>query len=112
MAEVWERLTVNKKSSQRFHMERSNLKTLKEVEAKERRLVEASNRFAAFEDLDAEVEISSVWETIRENITISAKKSLGYYELKKHKPLFDEGFSKLVDQRKELNCSGCRIQVK
>jgi hypothetical protein len=34
-------------------------------------------------------------ETIRENIKISVKESLGYYELKKHKPLFDEGCSKL-----------------
>jgi hypothetical protein len=32
---------------------------------------------------------------IRENIKISAKESLGYYELKKHKPWFDEGSSKL-----------------
>jgi hypothetical protein len=35
-----------------------------------------SNRFAALEDLDANVEIDSVWEIIRENITISAKESL------------------------------------
>jgi hypothetical protein len=27
-----------------------------------------SNRFAALEDFDAEVETSSAWETIRENI--------------------------------------------
>jgi hypothetical protein len=40
-------------------------------------------------------------ETIRENIKISAKESLGYYELKKHKPWFDEGCSKLLDQRKQ-----------
>jgi hypothetical protein len=31
-----------------------------------------------------------IWETIRENIKISAKENLGYYELKKHKTLFDE----------------------
>jgi hypothetical protein len=37
-------------------------------------------------NLDAEVEINSAWETIRENIKISAKESLGYFELKKHKP--------------------------
>jgi hypothetical protein len=30
--------------------------------------------------------IVEAWETIRENIKISAKESLGYYELKKHKP--------------------------
>jgi hypothetical protein len=42
------------------------------------------------EGLDAEVEINSAWETIRENINISAKDSLGYFEMKKHKPWFDE----------------------
>jgi hypothetical protein len=46
------------------------------------------------QDLEAEVEINSVLETIRKNIQILAKKSLGYYELKKHKPWFDEGCSK------------------
>jgi hypothetical protein len=93
-------------------MERFNLKKLNEVEGKEQFHVELSNRFAALEDLDAEVEINSVWEMIRENIQISAKESLGYFELKKHKPWFDEGCSKLLDQRKQLNCSGYRIQVK
>jgi hypothetical protein len=39
------------------------------------------------------------WEMIIENIKISAKKSLGYYELK-HKAWFDEGCSELLDQRK------------
>jgi hypothetical protein len=53
--------------------------------------------FAAFEDLDAEVEINSAWETIRENIKLSAKESLGYFELKKHKPWLDKGCSKLLD---------------
>jgi hypothetical protein len=38
------------------------------------------------EDLDAGVEINSAWKMIRKNIKISAKESLGYYELKKHKP--------------------------
>jgi hypothetical protein len=47
------------------------------------------------------VKINSNWETIRENINISAKESLGYFELKKHKSWFDEGCSKLLDQRKE-----------
>jgi hypothetical protein len=49
-----------------------------------RNSIEVSNRFAAFEDLDSEVEINSASETIRENIKFSAKQSLGYYELKKH----------------------------
>jgi hypothetical protein len=53
------------------------------------------------EDLNAEVEVNSAWETIRENIKISAKKSLVYSELKKHKPWFNEGCPKLLDQRNQ-----------
>jgi hypothetical protein len=44
--------------------------------------VEASNRFAALEDIDAEVEINSALETIGENIKHSARDRLGYYELR------------------------------
>jgi hypothetical protein len=83
VAKVRERLAVNKQRSHRFHMERFNLKKLNEVEGKEQFPVEFSNRFAA---LDAEVEINNAWETIRENIKISANESLRYYELRKHKP--------------------------
>jgi hypothetical protein len=47
------------------------------------------------------MEINSAWETIRGSINISAKESLGYFEFKKHKPWFQEGCSKLLDQRKQ-----------
>jgi hypothetical protein len=47
-------------------------------------------------DLDAEVDINCIWETVGEHINISDKETLDYYEQKKHKP----------------NCSGYRIQVK
>jgi hypothetical protein len=53
------------------------------------------------ENLDDDVDINRAWETIRENINISAKESPGYYKLKKHKPWFDEGCSKLLDWRKQ-----------
>jgi hypothetical protein len=53
------------------------------------------------EDLDAEVEINTIWEMIIENIKISVKESLGYYEMKQHKLWFDEGCSELLDQRKQ-----------
>jgi hypothetical protein len=56
-------------------MERFNPKNLTKVEGKEQYCVEVSNRFAALEVLDAEVEINSAWETIRENINISAIES-------------------------------------
>jgi hypothetical protein len=74
-------------------MEKFNFAKLNEVRGKEQYRVEVSNRFAALEDLDAEVEINSAWEMIGENITISAKESLSYFELKKHKPWFDESGS-------------------
>jgi hypothetical protein len=57
-------------------MDRFNLKKLNDVEGKEQFRCEVSNRFAALEDLDAEVEINSAWETIRENIKILAKESI------------------------------------
>jgi hypothetical protein len=81
-------------------MERFNLKKLKEVQGKEKYQVEITNSFAALENLDTEVDINRTWETIRENIKVSAKMSLGYRELKKYKPWFDEGCSDLLDQRK------------
>jgi hypothetical protein len=66
-------------------MERFNLKKLNEVVGKEKYRVEVSNKLPALEDLDTEVEINTIWETIRENTKISAKQSIGYYELKQHK---------------------------
>jgi hypothetical protein len=35
--------------------------------------------------------ILRAWETVRENIKISATESVVYYELKQHKPWFDKG---------------------
>jgi hypothetical protein len=95
VAKVRKRLAVNKQRY-RFYIERFKLKELNGVDC-----VQVSNRFAALEDLDAEVEINSAWEMIRENINISAKDSLGYFELKKHKPWLDKGCSKLLDQREQ-----------
>jgi hypothetical protein len=68
VAKVKERLAVNKQRSHRFHMERFNLEKLNDVQDKEHSPVEVSNMFAALEVLDAQVEINSAWETIRENI--------------------------------------------
>jgi hypothetical protein len=58
--------------------------------------VKISNRFAAWENLDDDVDISRAWETIRENIIILAKQSLHYYKLKQYKAWFDEGCSNLL----------------
>jgi hypothetical protein len=55
-------------------MESFSLKKLNAVEDKEQFRVEVSNRFAALEDLGAEVEINSAWETIRETIKLKPKR--------------------------------------
>jgi hypothetical protein len=57
--------------------------------------VEISNSFAALENLDAEVDIN------RQNVKISAQVGLRCYALNHHKPWFDEGCSKLLDQREK-----------
>jgi hypothetical protein len=101
VAKVRERLEVSEQTAHRIHMERFNLKKLNKVEGKEQYHVEISKRFAALENLDNEVDVNKAWETIGENINISAKESLGYYEVKKNKPRFDKGCSKLLDQRKQ-----------
>jgi hypothetical protein len=47
------------------------------------------------------MDINSSWEPVIGNIKISAKVSLECYQLKEHKPWFDEGRSKLLDHREE-----------
>jgi hypothetical protein len=93
---IWERLAVNK---QRSHISYGDvhLKKFYEREGKEQYHVEVSNILAALESLDAEININSDWETVRENIKISAKERLGYCELRMHKPWFNEGCSKLFE---------------
>jgi hypothetical protein len=71
---------------------------LTEVGAKDMYHV-VSNGFAALEDLVGQVEIER--KRAGENLKMSAKESLGYYELNQHKPWFDKEYSKLFDQRKQ-----------
>jgi hypothetical protein len=89
-------------------MEKFKLKRLNEVEGKEQYCVKISNRFSALESIDTEVDINRAWETVTENIKISAKDSLGYAELKTHKIWFNEGCSKLLDQRKQAKLQWLR----
>jgi hypothetical protein len=70
------------------------------VEGKEKYRTKDSNRFAAFEDLNVEVEIIGACETIRENIKIPTKETVGYFELK-HRPWFNEGCTKLLHRTKQ-----------
>ena len=53
------------------------------------------------EKLSDSEDINRAWENIKENIKTSAKDSVGLYELKEHKPWFDEECLGFVDQRKQ-----------
>jgi hypothetical protein len=106
VAKFREILSVSKQTAHRIHMEKFNLEKLNEVEGMEQYCVEITNRFAALENLDTEVDVIKAWETIRENINISAKESLGYYELKKKNPWFVNGCPELLDKRKESKFQG------
>jgi hypothetical protein len=58
------------------------------------------------------VDISSSWETIRENIKISAEESLGHYEVRNKSCGSTRDAQNHYVKRGELNCSGYKIQVK
>jgi len=75
-----------------FVVERFNLKKLGELEFRKHYHIKISNRFAVLENLNDSMDINKAWEDIKENIKISAKVSLGLYELKQYKPWFDEEY--------------------
>jgi hypothetical protein len=64
VAKVRVRLAVSKGTTQKFDMERFNLKKLDAIEGKELYWVEISNKFSASEYLDDDVDINRAWETI------------------------------------------------
>jgi hypothetical protein len=90
VANVRERLAVGKPLVKKMDVERFNLKQLNEEEVKEQYQVTIKNKFAALENLDDNEDINKAWKTIRENIRISAKESIGLCESKSYKPWFDE----------------------
>jgi hypothetical protein len=81
---------------------RFNLKKLNDVEVKEEYQIKISNRFAALENLnDYDVDIIRAWENFGENIKALVTESVSCYELKHHRPWFDEECLKLIDQRRQ-----------
>jgi hypothetical protein len=90
VAKVRERLAVGKRMVKKMDVERYNLKQLNEEEVNEQCQVTIKNKFEALENLDDNGDINKTWETIRENIRISAKGSIGLCESKSYKPWFDE----------------------
>jgi len=81
--------------------ERFNLRKLNELEVRKQYQIEIKNRFAALENLSDSKDINRAWKNIKETIKISAKDSLGLYELKQHKPWLDEECFGFLVQRKQ-----------
>jgi hypothetical protein len=68
------------------------------VEFKEEYQVKISNRFAAFKNMDDNVESNRAWESIRVYIKTSATENVAH-DLKQHKSMSDNKSSKLLDHR-------------
>jgi DNA repair ATPase RecN len=100
-AKLRERLSVITRVAQKFDMQRFDLRKLNEAEVKKQCQVKITNRFAALENFDDNVDMNRAWENITENIKTSTKESLGHYELQQHKPWFDDQYSKLIDRRQQ-----------
>jgi hypothetical protein len=64
VATVMDRVTVNKGIMQNFDVERLNLKKLNKVEDKEEYQVKISNRIAASQNLDDDVDINRSWKLL------------------------------------------------
>jgi hypothetical protein len=80
-------------------VERFNLRKLNELEFRKQYQIEISNWSAALENLNNNEDMNMAWENIKENIRTSANKSLRQYEMKQHKPWFDEESSPNLDHR-------------
>jgi hypothetical protein len=89
ISSLTEWLSASTRPTRKIDIQRFDLE-LNDTEVKEQFQVKISNRLLALENVAEKVDSNGTWENITENIKISAKESLGYYELKQHKPWFDE----------------------
>ena len=101
VANVRERLTVSKQAAHNSEAERFNLRKINGLEVRKGNRIKVSNRFASLENVHDNEDINRSWENIKENIIISAKESLGLYELKQYTARFDEECLSFLDQWKQ-----------
>ena len=101
VAKVRERLAVSKQITQKFDVERFNIRRLNTLQVRKQSQNEIKNRFAALENFSDGEDINRAWENFKENSKTSAKEGLGLCELKQHKPWFDEECLGFLEQRKQ-----------
>jgi len=79
-------LTVSKQTTQKFDMERFNLKKLSELNVRKEYQIKISNSISAFENFSDSEDIKRAGVNIKEHVKTLTKENLGLYELKQHKP--------------------------
>ena len=94
VAKLRERLAVSEQAAHKFDAEWFTLRKLNELEVRKQYQIKISDNFAALENLIDDEDINRAWENIKQN-------SLGLYELKQHKPWFDEACLWFLYQRKQ-----------
>jgi hypothetical protein len=77
------------------------MRKLNDGEIRKQYQIEITNRFSVLENLSDDEKVNRAWESIKDNIKTSAKRSLGHHEMKQHKPWFDEECLGIFDQRKQ-----------
>jgi hypothetical protein len=82
------------------------------MEVNEQYQVKISNRYAALENFDNNVDASRILGKHKEEYRSLNHGQSGYYDLEQHKKWFVEECSELLIKGNSLNCSGCRIQAK
>jgi hypothetical protein len=75
-AKLRESISINKRSRQKFDVERFDPRKLDDLDVKEKCQVEISNRLEALENSDARLDINSAWKSTTENIKTSVTENL------------------------------------
>jgi hypothetical protein len=70
-------------------LERFNLRKLSELKFRKQYQIKISDKLAAWKNLKCGKDMPRAWENLKDNMKTSAE-SVGLYELKQHKPWFDE----------------------
>jgi hypothetical protein len=110
VADITKSLSVNKKAAQKFDVERFSLNNLS-WKLRNRIRLNSEKGLQLWELKNLSEDINRVWETIQNNVKISAKWSLGRYEEKQQKPWYDEKCSQFLDQRKQAKMQWLQNQT-
>ena len=94
-------LVVSKQAAQKFDLEIFNLRKISEIKIMQECQINISNRSEDLDNSNYSEDINRASKNTKENIKTSAKESLGLYELKQHKSLYDEECLGFLDQRKQ-----------